>query len=1661
MKTPPLKLKQILMMLAAMMVLLGATPKVQAATTYTFTGTTSGAWNVNNNWSPSTGFPVAGDTAIIPTGKSCTGLGGANQACTILTIQGSGTLTVDANTLTVSGNATVGSSGGTGATLTIASGGTFSVGGTYGYNGTTPVINNNGTFSCAGGAAFSTGAFNNNGLATFTGSAQEFNGTYTFTQGANATLDLSGNSSSTPFGGTPTTSFSASGNTVIYAGGANMRGGTYYNVTVTGNSSSAGASTTVNGTLTIKLNSGQQVNSANNITMGNNSIIIRTLGALSGTPTFPASPNYVNLIYNNTAAMTTGSELPANVKNLTLINTYSATSANKVSLNSSVTVNGTFAVTYPTSPNGASDATVLAAASGKTLTFSSSPVTINLPGSTITGGGSPYAVVSGGSTFVSGTLGTLTVQGAGAPASSSVVVAGGQLLLGVGPTIFGAVTTTVFTTTYGTASGSQSYSVSGANLTADLVATAGTGFEVATSSGGIYGSSVSFTQTGGSAGGTVFVRLAASAPVSGTYNSANAIVLSSTGANNANITTPSSGNAVSKHALTVTASAVNKTYGQALTGGSGSTAFTSSGLQNSETIGSVTIAYGTGSAANAAVGTYSSSAVVPSAATGGTFAAGNYTVNYANGNIIVGKANLTVTANNANKAYGQSLTGGSGSTAFTSSGLQNSETIGSVTIAYGTGSAGTAAVNSSPYAGSVTPSAATGGSFNVNNYIITYNTGSIIVGAANLSVTANNVNKTYGQALTGGTGSMAFTSSGLQNSETIGSVTIAYGTGSAATDMVAGSPYTGSVTPSVATGGTFTTSNYNITYNSGNIIVGNATATVVVTPYSVTYDGNAHTASAGTITGVNGETGATVGTVDVSGTTHTVAGTYSSDSWTLSGGANYNNIGATTITDTINQATPSFSGLSSVTNSYGVTNITLNGTLSASGPVYPASGETVSATINGFSVNGTIIDGTGDFSITYNDPSLATNDVAGSPYTITYNYAGNANLAIVTDTSTSLAITNAPLSITANDDSKCYGDTRSYGAGSTAFNSIGLLNGETIGTVTITASDSPSGTEATDPAGNYNLTPSAAMGGTFDADNYLITYNNGNLTVNPLPTTPAITGPNSVAPLSTATYSVVNTEGSTYNWTVPADASFTGGTGNSINVTFGSTSGNVSVSEINSSGCTGTPQSEYVTVNSCTAPTIVGGIDPGTSTLCAGSPLILTLTNATGAAPMFYQWQTNGVDILDATNVSYTNLSVTLADMTNYVCIVSNSCGSVTSEVATVIINPLPTVGVNSTTICAGDSATLTATTGASNPSYLWSDPDNSTTASITVSPASTTTYTVTVTDGVTGCANSGSGTVTVNPLPTVSVNSETICAGDPATLTATTSANSPTYLWNDPANSTTASITLSPSSTTTYTVTVTDGVTGCANSGSGTVTVNPLPTASVNSETICAGGSATLMATTSASSATYLWSPGEATTASITVSPTSTTIYTVTVTDGVTGCANSGSGMVTVNSAVANDVTYNATIGYTFMVAETNLLGHASGSGGVTLTTVQSPSANGATVTNSGGQIFYLANVTNTDTFTYTVASVTGGCTATGTVTLNPIHPIGSAKMGIPTNGVVTIQFFGIPGTNYLVETATNVIFTPYWPLSTNSAGSDGSWQFTDTHATNQQQFYRSTLQP
>ena len=131
----------------------------------------------------------------------------------------------------------------------------------------------------------------------------------------------------------------------------------------------------------------------------------------------------------------------------------------------------------------------------------------------------------------------------------------------INSTITGAVTSsTPFTTTYGTASASQSFAVSGSGLTNPLVATAPTGFEVSRNDVVSYGATASYTAAEANAGGISFlVRLKNNANV-GNYNGQN-IVLSSSPATSVNISTSASGNTVSALGLTITGlTANNKTF---------------------------------------------------------------------------------------------------------------------------------------------------------------------------------------------------------------------------------------------------------------------------------------------------------------------------------------------------------------------------------------------------------------------------------------------------------------------------------------------------------------------------------------------------------------------------------------------------------------------------------------------------------------------------------------------------------------------------------------------------------------------------------------------------------------------------------------------------------------------------------------------------------------------------------------------------------------------------------------------------------------------------------------------------------------------------------------------------------------------------------------------
>lgn len=264
--------------------------------------------------------------------------------------------------------------------------------------------------------------------------------------------------------------------------------------------------------------------------------------------------------------------------------------------------------------------------------------------------------------------------------------------------------------------------------------------------------------------------------------------------------------------LTVKADNQTKAYGTAFP--FVGSEFTSSGLLNTDTIGSATlVSVGTPATASVVGSPYP---IIPSAATGGSFTPGDYSITYVNGVMTVTPLPLTITASNVSKSYGDTPV----LSAFSTSALANGETVGSVTET-SPGTAATASVASSPYV--ITPSSATGGTFTPTNYTINYVNGVLTVTPAPLLVTANDATKVYGQTATLPTS--AFTSVGLKNGETISSVTeTSPGTVASANT----GPY--AITPTGATGGTFTPDNYAITYTNGQLTV----TPVPVTPPDVT-----------------------------------------------------------------------------------------------------------------------------------------------------------------------------------------------------------------------------------------------------------------------------------------------------------------------------------------------------------------------------------------------------------------------------------------------------------------------------------------------------------------------------------------------------------------------------------------------------------------------------------------------------------------------------------------------------------------------------------------------------------------------------------------------------------------------------------------------------------
>ncbi len=595
-------------------------------------------------------------------------------------------------------------------------------------------------------------------------------------------------------------------------------------------------------------------------------------------------------------------------------------------------------------------------------------------------------------------------------------------------------------------------------------------------------------------------------------------------------------------------------------------------------------------------------------------------------------------------------------------------------------------------------------------------------------------------------------------------------------------------------------------------------------------------------------------------------------------------------------------------------------TLTASGAV--AGGTyTWSAPASGglAATNGTVVTANPTASTTYTLKYSDINTCPGFPVTTT---------VAVTFTATPLTVTKSPTGNVCAGQSSTL--TANGGAGTYSWTSSSGLSA-TTGTVVV-------------------ATPSTTT-------TYTVTRTNGAcvsstvVTVNVTPSITAVVTPSLTSICTGQTATLVASGGTTYSWTASSGTNPAA----TATVVVNPSSTTTYTLKATTGVCTATT---IATVSITTAPTVT--VTPVSTNICSGQSA--TLTASGGAAP--YNW-TASTGSNPPTGISV----VVSPTITTTYTVISGAGTCTASAISTVSITSIPSLSITpaNSSICTGQTATLTVTGGGAP--YVWTASDGSTppnSATIVVSPtAATTSYTVMAGTGT--CTNTAVSNVSITAAPSVSVSPVTssICSGQSVTLTATGGAAP--YNWTASTGANPASgisTVVTPTVSTTYTVLSGSGT--CTASAVADVSVTPMFTITMTPSitTICSGGTATLVASGANS---YIWLPGLNNTATLTTNPSATTVYTIIGTTGP--CTNSTVATVSLNIV-------NTTVTAT---SNTYCIGGASvtltGSGATTYSwdpPAGLSSISGTTVTASP-----------TITTTYTLTGTTGSCSSSTVVTI------------------------------------------------------------------------------
>ncbi len=441
--------------------------------------------------------------------------------------------------------------------------------------------------------------------------------------------------------------------------------------------------------------------------------------------------------------------------------------------------------------------------------------------------------------------------------------------------------------------------------------------------------------------------------------------------------------------------------------------------------------------ANSPVGTYT---ITPSGAVDP-----NYTIVYVNGTFSITRVPLVIKANNASMAYGATVP----ALSATYTGFVNGDNASSLTTPP---TLTTTATSASPIG--TYPTNASGAAD--NNYTISYQPGTLTVGKATLTVTANNKSMPLG----GPVPPLTVSYSGFVNGDNASSLAIQP---TATTTATAGSP--AGIYPITPGGGV--SSNYTFNYVNGSLAVATAVLTITANPASSVYgaalvpNGSLTVSYSGFVNGDGPSSLTTLPVVTNAATAGSPVGTYA----LIPSGA----------------ASANYS-IQYVSGNYTITPASLTITAVSQDMLYGSAVPPLSASYSGF------VNGDNASSLTTR-PTLTTTATSASPtgtYPISVFGAVDANYNINYQGGT-LTVTGAVLTITPNPASMTYGGSVPH----LSVSYSGFINGDNASNLTVQPTATTTATAAS-PAGVYPITASGAV----DA-NYTIVYSPGTLTINP------------------------------------------------------------------------------------------------------------------------------------------------------------------------------------------------------------------------------------------------------------------------------------------------------------------------------------------------------------------------------------------------------------------------------------------------------------------------------------------------------------------------------------------------------------------------------------